>query len=77
MKLTRSHHSPRLARWRRSSYSGDTGDCVEVALLPSGRIAIRDSKDPAGVVFEVSISDWQSFISWVRESGLSSAPPQR
>lgn len=37
--------------WRRSSFSGDGGtgggNCVEAALLPADRAAVRDSKNPA------------------------------
>ncbi|GAA4539772.1 DUF397 domain-containing protein [Amycolatopsis samaneae] len=33
--------------WRKSSYSGTTSDCVEVAFEGSAA-AVRDSKDPAG-----------------------------
>ena len=33
--------------WRKSSFSSDNGVCVELAHLPGGRIAIRDSKNPA------------------------------
>lgn len=47
-----------LARttWRKSSFSGDGGvgggNCVEVAPLMDGRIAVRNSKHPdAGAVF--------------------------
>ncbi|MFJ4487155.1 DUF397 domain-containing protein [Streptomyces longwoodensis] len=33
-------------RWRKSSYSGNTGgDCVEVADTPT-HVAVRDSKNP-------------------------------
>jgi hypothetical protein len=43
------------AQWRKSSFSGgskDAPDCVEVASLADGRIAVRNSKNPeAGVVF--------------------------
>lgn len=43
-------HEDALA-WRRSSFSGggDNGgaECIEAAGLVSGRIAIRDSKNPA------------------------------
>jgi hypothetical protein len=35
-------------RWRRSSHSGDAGECVETAVLPDLRIAVRDSKHPEG-----------------------------
>ncbi len=43
-------------QWRTSSFCGDTGTsngggCVEVAALPDGRIAVRNSNHPdAGVV---------------------------
>jgi hypothetical protein len=36
------------AAWRKSSFSGAIGNCVEVADLPAGRVAVRDSQDPGG-----------------------------
>lgn len=44
------------AEWRKSSFSGSggagAGNCVEVAPLADGTIALRNSNDPdAGVVF--------------------------
>jgi hypothetical protein len=43
--------------WRRSSFSGDGGtgggDCVEAALLPAGRCAMRDSKAPDPAMLEL------------------------
>jgi Domain of unknown function (DUF397) len=33
-----------MTRWRKSSYSGQESDCVEVSTSPA---AIRDSKNPA------------------------------
>ncbi len=35
------------ARWRRSSYSGTNGNCIEAAAAPAA-VAVRDSKDPDG-----------------------------
>ncbi|MET8134252.1 DUF397 domain-containing protein [Streptomyces sp. NPDC005251] len=50
------------ARWRKSSYSGDTGgQCVEVALLAT-RVALRDSKDPALGVFTVGADVFAAFV---------------
>lgn len=34
--------------WRKSSYSGKEGNCVELALLPGDTTALRDSHDPRG-----------------------------
>jgi hypothetical protein len=40
------------APWRKSSFSGDQGSCVETAPPPDGRIAVRNSNHPHnGVVF--------------------------
>lgn len=40
------------APWRKSSFSGYQGSCVEAAPLADGRIAVRNSNHPqAGVVF--------------------------
>lgn len=40
------------ATWRKSSFSNDQGQCVEVAALSNGTIAVRNSNAPdAGAVF--------------------------
>ena len=37
--------------WRKSSFSADQGACVELAPLPDGRVAVRNSNHPdAGTV---------------------------
>lgn len=54
--------------WRKSSRSGGGGDetnCVEVAEFP-GRVAMRDSKDPAGPVLAVSRAEWRAFLGGIR-----------
>ena len=34
--------------WRKSRASNPSGDCIEVAALDSGAIAVRNSRDPHG-----------------------------
>ncbi|WP_149825528.1 DUF397 domain-containing protein [Streptomyces tailanensis] len=60
--------SLRNARWRKSSYSGNTGgDCVEVAHgCPTGAVPVRDSKNPSGPVVTVGASAWQAFVDGLR-----------
>jgi hypothetical protein len=55
--------------WFKSSYSGNGGQCVEVAtnLAPArGTVAVRDSKDPAGPGLAFSPEAWGTFVSGVR-----------
>lgn len=37
---------PSVTLWRISSFSGNNGTCVEVAALPDGHIAVRNSNHP-------------------------------
>lgn len=36
------------ASWRKSTYSGANGNCVEFAALEDGTVAMRNSRDPQG-----------------------------
>ncbi|MEU3599602.1 DUF397 domain-containing protein [Streptomyces sp. NPDC006798] len=55
--------------WRKSSYSGANGDCVEVALARGG-MAVRDSKDPDAGQQAHSTAPWTTFIHAVRSGTL-------
>ncbi|GGK99663.1 hypothetical protein Sme01_61000 [Sphaerisporangium melleum] len=58
----------RGAQWRKSTYSTDAGNCVEVASNLPGRRALRDSKIPGGPVLVCSPSEWSVFLSVVKAS---------
>jgi hypothetical protein len=49
------------ATWRRSSYSGNSGNCVEIAIAKSV-VRVRDSKNRNGGVLYVGIRDWNEFL---------------
>ena len=52
------------AVWRKSSRSGGSGDCVEVAIA-GDTIGVRDSKDPEGPVLRFSRSEWQALLEGI------------
>lgn len=62
------------AAWRKSSYSANGGNCVEVAagvVRKSGRkpgsvVMVRDSKDPQGPVLVFSLDEWRAFAAGVK-----------
>ena len=50
------------AEWRKSSYSSQSGNCVEVARNLPELVAVRDSKEPGGAKLMVSPETWRAFI---------------
>jgi hypothetical protein len=51
--------------WHKSSFSG-TENCVEVADLPGGGKAVRDSKDPSGTMLTFTPGEWRAFVQGAR-----------
>ncbi|MDX8149275.1 DUF397 domain-containing protein [Lentzea sp. BCCO 10_0061] len=49
-----------MAEWRKSTYSANASDCVEVAT----GIGIRDSKAPATHI-EIGAAAWSAFLAGV------------
>jgi len=54
------------AGWRKSSYSGQDGNCVEVARHLPELVAVRDSKEPDGAKLVVSREAWRVFTRAAR-----------
>lgn len=69
------NREPDIQSWRRSSYSGHEGACVEIADGVSGAVPVRDSKAPEGPVLTFPSAAWRVFISGFRGGGLPRAAP--
>ena len=54
------------AEWRKSSYSSQSGNCVEVARNLPGQVVVRDSREPSGAKLVISPTAWRIFIRTVR-----------
>ncbi len=53
-------------QWRKSRRSADQGNCVEVAFLDDGNVAVRDSKDAgAGAALVFTPGEWTAFVGVV------------
>ncbi len=52
-------------QWRKSSFSKQNGNCVELAQLPTGGVAVRDSKDPHGPALQFTRAEWVAFTAGV------------
>ncbi|WP_130800080.1 DUF397 domain-containing protein [Streptomyces otsuchiensis] len=55
--------------WRKSSYSGGNGACVEVRSPVPDALAVRDSKEPAGPRLGFTTDSWSRFVAAVGDGG--------
>ena len=60
------------AAWVKSSYSGPTGgNCVEVAFLTDGDVAMRNSRHPDGPALVFTRAEWDAFRDGARDGEFS------
>jgi hypothetical protein len=53
--------------WRKSARSVNDGACVELALMPSGKVAIRNSRDPLGPILLYTQSELYAFLDGAKK----------
>lgn len=53
--------------WRKSTHSGGQGNCVEVAALPSGGVAVRHSRDPESPALLYTADEFTAFLSGAKD----------
>lgn len=56
--------------WRKSSASGGTNECIEVAT--SGPfVLVRNSRDRSGIILELTFAQWRALLLRIKTEGMS------
>jgi hypothetical protein len=63
------------ARWRKSRLSNPTGSCLEVAELPGGAIAVRNSRYPSGPALIYTDAEIAAFLAGVKSGEFDDLCP--
>ncbi|RKN06310.1 DUF397 domain-containing protein [Streptomyces radicis] len=56
--------------WRKSSYSTNGGDCLEVGEGIARVVPVRDSKAPSGPAVTFSADSWDGFVETLKRGEL-------
>ena len=55
------------AQWQKSQHSNPNGACVELATLPTGEIAMRNSRFPAGPALVYTRAEITAFLAGAKD----------
>jgi len=55
------------ARWQKSVRSNSQGNCVELARLDHGEVAVRNSRDPEGPALIYTRAEMVAFIEGAKD----------
>ena len=55
-----------MARWRKSQASNPSGSCVEIAELPGGTVAVRNSRDKSGPALVYPRAELAAFLLGIK-----------
>jgi Domain of unknown function (DUF397) len=80
--MTTQDNDSTLSGWRKSPYSNNGGNCVEVNVLGRDQVTdghkadadrlfvMRDSKDPAGPHLYFTESEWDAFARGMKDGAF-------
>lgn len=60
------------APWVKSSYSNWQGQCVEVAFLSGGEVAVRNSRHPDDAILVFTAAEWDAFLRGAHDGEFGS-----
>lgn len=56
------------AAWQKSTFSNPNGACVEVAHLPNGEVAVRNSRFPEGPALVYTKAEISAFLAGAKNA---------
>lgn len=68
--VTDPGHLGLMEEWRKSSYSGGEGNCLEAARMTTGRAGVRDSKVSGGDTLIFPPEAWDGFVQEIRRGRI-------
>ncbi|WP_280399145.1 DUF397 domain-containing protein [Nocardia carnea] len=57
---------PSAITWRKSSYSGPNGNCVELGRISGDSIGMRNSRDPQGSVLTLGRAEFAALLREIK-----------
>ncbi|MFN2494762.1 MAG: DUF397 domain-containing protein [Pseudonocardiaceae bacterium] len=63
--------------WRKSHYSNPSGNCVELAELADGRVAVRNSRHPSGPALIYTRAEMMAFLRGAQSGDFDDLLDQR
>ncbi|MCX4816942.1 MULTISPECIES: DUF397 domain-containing protein [unclassified Streptomyces] len=65
------------AQWRKSHHSNPEGNCVELAALSDGHVAVRNSRHPEGPALVYTSAEISAFVRGVKDGDFDGLLPGR